>query len=131
MPHELTIILPWPPKECSPNARVHWAKKSRTAKRYRSDCKLIAHLAVVKTGNPVLGMMDRGSVDMDIAFYPPDRRHRDDDNLIGAFKAGRDGIADALRCDDKAFRIHPYLSGKVCDGGEVVVTIRKREREAA
>lgn len=39
-----------------------------------------------------------------IRFYPPDRRHRDDDNMIGAFKAARDGIADALGVNDRRFR---------------------------
>ena len=33
-----TVILPWPPKELSPNAALHWAKKSKVKKVYRQTC---------------------------------------------------------------------------------------------
>ena len=36
-----------------------------------------------------------GDVHLWVDFYPPDKRRRDDDNVIAAFKAGRDGLADA------------------------------------
>jgi len=39
-----------------------------------------------------------------ITFYPPDKRHRDADNMIASMKAGFDGVADALKVDDKLFR---------------------------
>lgn len=38
-----------------------------------------------------------------LVFSPPDKRHRDDDNLIAMFKSGRDGIADAIGIDDVHF----------------------------
>jgi hypothetical protein len=41
---------------------------------------------------------------MTITFYPPDHRHRDDDNMVGSFKSYRDGIADALGVNDRRFR---------------------------
>ncbi len=47
----------------------------------------------------------------------------DDDNVIAAFKAGRDGLADALRIDDSRFRLHPYLQTKT--GGFVLVKMTK------
>ena len=62
-----------------------------------------------------------GDLHLWIDFYPPDRRHRDDDNLTAAFKAGRDGIADALKVNDKRFRSHPYV--KDVTGGLVKVRI--------
>ena len=31
------INLPWPPRELSPNARVHWAKKAKAAKAYKKE----------------------------------------------------------------------------------------------
>jgi crossover junction endodeoxyribonuclease RusA len=46
-------------------------------------------------------------------FYPPDRRARDDDNIIASFKHGRDGVALALGIDDKRFRVMPYVQDKI------------------
>lgn len=40
-----------------------------------------------------------------IDFYPPDRRIRDDDNLIASFKSGRDGLALAWGIDDHRIRV--------------------------
>lgn len=113
----LVIELPWPSRDLSPNARVHWARKSKAAKKYRADCHLLAKAAGVR-------ITWDGPAHLWITFYPPDRRPRDDDNLIASFKSGRDGIADALGVDDKRFRIHPWVSDQVRKGGafEVVIT---------
>jgi hypothetical protein len=43
--------------------------------------------------------------------------------MIGAFKAGRDGVAEALGCDDYKFR-PAYQFGEPVKGGKVVVEIR-------
>ena len=42
-----------------------------------------------------------------------DRRARDDDNIIASFKAGRDGMAQALGIDDKRFICHPFVSDQI------------------
>lgn len=62
-----------------------------------------------------------------VDFYPPDRRHRDDDNLIASFKAGRDGIALALGIDDKRFRCYPYVKNQI--GGMVKVRLTSMPEE--
>lgn len=116
----LTVILPWPPKELSPNARVHWAKRSKAAKDYRRYCWVMALSAGVSSIDWY------GKVHLFLDFYPPDRRHRDDDNMIASFKSGRDGIADALGIDDKRFVVHPFVADQI--GGMVKVRI---ERSAA
>lgn len=67
------------------------------------------------------GIPWEGRVHLWIDFYPPDKRHRDDDNMAAAFKSGRDGLADALKIDDKRFISHPYNTEKV--GGIVKVRI--------
>ena len=61
------LVLPWPAKELSPNARVHWSKRSRAAKLQRADARIAAiaagwadmdipdgrlHLIDYKTGTP-------------------------------------------------------------------------------
>lgn len=125
----LAIILPWPPKELSPNARVHWGKRSKAAKAYRNECSWRVRGyqldIAIKTGRHVEFPSD-GKLHLFLDFYPPDRRHRDDDNMIASFKSGRDGIADALGIDDKRFVVHPFVSDQI--GGIVKVRI---ERSAA
>lgn len=79
------LMLPWPPKVLSPNARTHWATKSRAAKSYRNTCYLLCLQAAL----PV----PKGRALLSLEFIPPDRRRRDDDNCIAAFKSGRDGVA--------------------------------------
>ncbi len=62
-----------------------------------------------------------GDVHLWVDFYPPDKRARDQDNMLAAFKAGFDGLADALKVNDKRFRLHPYVKDEI--GGMVRVTI--------
>ncbi len=124
----MKINLPWPPKELSPNARVHWSKRSKAAKTYRHSCFLHVRSAQIRDlleshacSQPY---PDHGRLHLWIDFYPPDRRHRDDDNLIAAFKSGRDGIADALDINDKRFICHPCIQDQLGKpDGYVEVTI--------
>ncbi|MCP8465912.1 endodeoxyribonuclease RusA [Pseudomonas sp. ZM23] len=111
----MTLILPWPPRELSPNARTHWSKKSRVARNYRRTCQLLAFAASMKA--------PPGQIRLILEFVPPDRRRRDDDNLIAAFKAGRDGLADALRVDDHRFVTTFSVSPECTPGGAVRVSI--------
>lgn len=110
----MRVNLLWPPKELSPNARVHWSKRSKAAKKYRADC-----CYTVKAAKP--GALPEGPLHLWLTFFPPDKRHRDDDNMIAAFKAGRDGIADALGVDDKRFICHPMVSDQT--GGYVLAVV--------
>jgi crossover junction endodeoxyribonuclease RusA len=112
MSYELT--LGWPPKELSPNARTHWARKAKAAKAYRMACYVLALQA------KIIAPSD-GRIHLWLDFYPPNRRARDDDNLIAAFKSGRDGLADALGIDDKRFQIHPLVKDEI--GGFVKVRL--------
>lgn len=110
------VLLPWPPKVLSPNARAHWRARSKAAKSYRLQCFLFAKEAglVVPAGRLLVG----------IEFLPPNRARRDDDNLIAAFKSGRDGLADALGVDDSLFVTQCMLSDEVRPGGAVRVTFK-------
>lgn len=116
------IICPWPNSQLSPNARVHWAQKSKAAKA----AKQIGFYATKEA---------KAAVDWDgvihafITFYPPDRRIRDDDNLIASFKNYRDGIALALGVDDNRFRCHGLVHTETSKGGKVVVRLFKDIRE--
>lgn len=115
----MPLMLPWPPRELSPNARVHWAKRSRAAKKYRAGCGMLARAAGLK--------MPSERAILAIEFIPPDRRHRDDDNLIAAFKAGRDGIAQWLGIDDRQLVTRAEISKNITPGGAVLVTLEPLE----
>lgn len=94
----MTLTFPWPPRQLNPNYRSHWAAKARVARGYRQTCWLMARQAGARFEGD-------GPIPVSIRFCPPpDGKKRDDDNMIAAFKSGRDGLADALRVDDHRFR---------------------------
>jgi len=112
------LILPWQPRVLQPNARVHWSRKARAAKKARQEAFVLARAA----GWGAL-QLPAGRLHLWLDFFPPTRQRRDDDNLLAAFKAARDGLADALGIDDARFISHPYLRDEVRAGGEVRVRI--------
>jgi len=91
--------LPWPAREVWPNFRQshHWRKYARPVKLQRAEAY---GLALAAGARP----LSLAVIPIAVHFAPPDRRHRDDDGMVGAFKSARDGIADALRCDDRDMR---------------------------
>ncbi len=112
------LILPWPSKELSPNARVHWSRRAAFAKMARQYALVAAIQAEwTDAGLPA------GRLHLHVTFYPPTKRLPDDDNMLARFKPYRDGIADALGIDDKRFISHPLVSNEVRKGGQVVVRI--------
>lgn len=111
-----TIILPWPPKELSPNARIHFRAKAAAVKAYREQAYWIARAAEV----PPVGT--DGGIALRFDFHPPDKRRRDLDNMLASIKSGVDGIADALCVDDQRFGF--WLSREApVKGGRIVVTV--------
>lgn len=108
------LILPWPPKMLSPNARAHWSVKSKATKAYNHAC-----WALCKESGMVAP--DSGDIHLVVDYYPPDRRARDQDNMISSSKALFDGIAAALGVNDKRFKLHPYVKDEI--GGFVRVRI--------
>lgn len=106
----MKIVLPWPDKKLSPNARLHWRAKVGP----RTDAKRVAAWSAFTAegfhrARQALQANDE-PIPVTITFYPPDKRHRDDDNMIGSFKAARDGIADALGVNDRRFRPHYFFA---------------------
>jgi hypothetical protein len=65
-----------------------------------------------------------------ITAYPPDRHARDDDNLAASCKAYRDGIAQALGCDDSLFDQQPIQWGEPVKGGRISILIGSAEMVA-
>jgi hypothetical protein len=118
-----TIVLPWPDKALSPNARTHWAKKAGSAKKARAAGFYAAREAGL---NKQTFAEYAGRIHLWITFRPKTRRLPDDDNCLASFKSYRDGIADALGVDDKRFVSHPFVSDVPVMGGAVEVRISKQ-----
>ncbi len=90
-------ILPWPPKELSPNARVHWAKKAKAAKKYKEWC-LFAFFR-----RDDMTVWD-GKKEFWIEFSPPTAHRADLDNMLAAIKPGLDALAHVTGVDDSEFQ---------------------------
>ena len=95
----IEIVLGWPPSDLSPNARLHWAKLARAKKQYRNAWFSVSkeQLKKIKTDNIPEKLV------LEMTFIPPDRRSYDRDNLVARMKSGIDGLADALKINDKRF----------------------------
>lgn len=115
----MEVTLPFPPAKLSPNARLHWAVRSSLVKGYRTACWAITNTvqkrAVSTPDWP-------RPLPVQITFCPPDKRLRDRDNMIAAFKAGADGVADAIGVDD-ALWLPTYHQGEPVKGGAVIIKI--------
>ena len=83
----------WPAKALHQNARVHFMVRAKAAKKARAD----AHWATMQAQVPTTHTR------LIVEFYPPARPGPTPDvqNIIGACKPLIDGIADALRVDDR------------------------------
>ena len=95
---EQTVIFPWPPAILNPNGRPHHMALYRAKKSYKQACWALAKQARM-THVPGIRPL------VTLTFVPPTRRHRDGDNLVGSMKAGLDGLAAAMGCNDTLFRL--------------------------
>ena len=66
------VVLPLPPGECSPNARVHYMAKAAAVRGYRSLSEEMGRM--VAPDEPWSAAMVR------IEFFHKDKRRRDPDN---------------------------------------------------
>lgn len=113
----LRIELPWPSPKLHPNGRVHWAVRSRAAKKARAEAKYLTLSSMVRTPRVFCGRTP-----VSLTFCPPDRRRRDVDGMLSSLKSALDGIADALLVDDNKFDLSMTVSDPV-KGGKVVVEV--------
>ena len=113
----IEVVLGWPPSDLSPNKRLHWAKLASAKKQYRKDCYSVSKEQLKKYREITKNIPKRLVLEM--TFIPPDRRSYDRDNLVARMKSGIDGLADALKIDDKQFNTvistmdQDYLGGFV------------------
>lgn len=86
----ITITLPLPARELSPNARVHWAKKAKITKAHRQAAGITAWAATGDSEPP-----GWKKAKMQIKAYFKTARYPDPTNFMASLKAYEDGIADA------------------------------------
>lgn len=111
--------IAWPSRALSPNARVHWSKRSAAVKRARGEAKVIAQAM----GCRALQIGPGQALRVSTTVHPPDNRQRDLDNIFSALKATRDGIADASHVDDSRWQIGPLKWGEVRKGGAIEMIV--------
>lgn len=118
-----------PPRECSPNARAHFAKKAKAARTYREA----AQLATKSTLNGEPGVRDalttarRICYRLTVSWEPGRRGTIDEDNTLASAKAALDGIAAALGVDDRRFTVRGVEIDRATRRGVTVVTLWPEE----
>lgn len=110
----MIVRLPFPDSKLFPNRKngKSWLSTARIKTEQREAAYLCTLAALKTTG----GTNFEGNIPLSIVYMPPDKRHRDLDNLLAASKALIDGMAQALGVDDKRFK--PILVDSVYCGGE-------------
>lgn len=108
------IELPFPPSSLSGHNKGHWQTKRPIVEKHRrwaKDATLAAHPLVPH----------KGDIRIVTTFYPPDNRG-DRINFVIRMKPYFDGIADALKVNDKRF-LPAFHFGEQVAGGKVVIFI--------
>ena len=112
----IELVFGWPPRELSPNARVHWATKAKAAKKYKQDCGWICKAIRFRPRK-------EHTADLVIQFCPPDNRRRDVDNMLSSCKALFDAVSESLGIDDSEFTYEISKAEPVKNGAvKVVIT---------
>lgn len=112
---EKVIALPWPDKALRSNARVHWAAKARATK----DARNLAWAVAME--RPAIQTMPDAHIFIE---YYPETYRGDIHNVPSSLKAYIDGIADAMGCDDRLFKVdYPSVWAGKSKPGKVVFRV--------
>jgi crossover junction endodeoxyribonuclease RusA len=114
------IRFPFPNSSLSSNSRKahRWLTKEREQAR---------EIGFWLTKDARIRFDGKNNLCLHLVICPPDRRHRDDDNIITAFKSYRDGIFKALELDDRLVRRTIIDWGDVEKDGAIYVTLSAME----
>jgi crossover junction endodeoxyribonuclease RusA len=109
------ITLPWPDPKLTPHAKGHWRPKADATKEARNMAWAKAMEA------PRVECIPDALIFVE---YWPAAFRGDVHNMHGRMKAYIDGIADAMGCDDKHFRVDfPSVWAGKSKPGKVVFRI--------
>lgn len=112
----VSLTLPWPPKLLSPNVRKAEKLKRIHRRAYRNACAEAAWRAGVNPGERAWRLIA-------LVFHPTNACW-DHDNCVAAFKAGQDGLADAMGADDRAFNSAERRVADPVEGGAVIAHLQ-------
>ena len=120
----LRVELPWPPRELSPNAHVHWTRSAEAKQTAKAQgCCLTMELFQGQLIRMSGGWAE--SYEASYTFHPPDKRKRDIDNFLASMKHYQDGVCAALGIDDTRIKRTVIEWGAVVKGGKVVLRLEE------
>lgn len=102
----ISVECGWPIPRLWPNSRDHRMQVWRAQQAATREAYWATNLVKPRDWKP-----SGERFKLTIRAHPAVSRERDDDNLIAASKAFRDGIASALHVDDKLFDLQPVQWG--------------------
>lgn len=113
-----TLVPPWSKPPLSMNDRTHWAvhaKKTAECREWALDA------AVAALVPPLVHCI------VEMVWYVPDRRRRDEENPVASFKPVCDGLVDAQVVPDDVpkymTKLMPRVEYRKGDSGvEIVIT---------
>lgn len=117
------IELPWLSAEFSGHNKGNWRWKHWAV----ADARKWAHQATLAAG---IEAPLEGDIQLHVLFVPPDDRS-DRINLPNRMKPYFDGIADALKVNDRRFAIPTFEMAEPRKPGKVIVTMFNKEDENA
>ncbi len=122
---KMVIEIPFlPPEKLSPNARVHWSKRSPAAAAFRDAVRLCC----IDRRNRAKKWVPFARPVMNLTFVFDKDRRRDEDNMRARFKPGLDGMVDAgLLLDDNPRRLITGRLTMVVDKDRAPLTIIELE----
>jgi hypothetical protein len=109
------LELPWPPSELSGHSDKHFWRMRPIIKKHRTWAALATIAANIQAPE------GDGDIRVSATFYPPDKR-TDRVNMPGRIKPYWDGIADALKVNDRRF-LPSYHFAEPVKNPRVVVAI--------
>lgn len=122
----ITIELPLPHKNLSPNSRCHWRAKAAATAKARGDSRN----ATCDQINRKHSSWDWPAATVQATFYFRDKRKHDKDNSLSSLKAYFDGLADAgLITNDSGLTHLPVVHAVDKLNPRVVLTITKTTPE--
>ena len=77
-----------------------------------------------------LGRIDADALHVTVTFFPPDRRHRDLDNMLSASKALLDGVSDVVGIDDSKWTLNVSKAATIERDGMVKIVLHWVEKGA-
>ena len=127
----VSLVLPFPPAACNPNARVpHPSVRWRAEQNYREACRIDAFNVRREMERQGMRFPLLAPVTMLLTFVLTSRQRRDWDNLVASWKHGQDGIVQAgLIHDDNVWELRVGI--EVERGDTQAVRVRLQGAEAS